>query len=108
MIRILHSVSNMDRAGIETMLMNYAMKEKASNLGIKDRVTFVGNVGNANEWYQAFDCFVLPSVWEGLPVVGVEAQAADLPCIFSSAVTDWFVRSCKIHPAYRRNLDLGN
>jgi glycosyltransferase involved in cell wall biosynthesis len=53
-----------------------AMKEKASNLGIKDRVTFVGNVGNANEWYQAFDCFVLPSVWEGLPVVGVEAQAA--------------------------------
>ena len=64
-----------------------AMKEKASNLGIKDRVTFVGNVGNANEWYQAFDCFILPSVWEGLPVVGVEAQAADLPCIFSSAVT---------------------
>ena len=64
-----------------------AMKEKASNLGIKDRVTFVGNVGNANEWYQAFDCFVLPSVWEGLPVVGVEAQAADLPCIFSSVVT---------------------
>ena len=50
-------------------------------------VTFVGNVGNANEWYQAFDCFVLPSIWEGLPVVGVEAQAADLPCVFSSAIT---------------------
>lgn len=63
------------------------VKEKVNNLGIKERVTFVGNVGNANEWYQAFDCFVLPSVWEGLPVVGVEAQTADLPCIFSSAVT---------------------
>ena len=50
-------------------------------------LTFVGNVGNANEWYQAFDCFVLPSIWEGLPVVGVEAQAADLPCVFSSAIT---------------------
>lgn len=63
------------------------IKRKAADLGISEHVTFVGNVGNANEWYQAFDCFVLPSIWEGLPVVGVEAQAADLPCVFSSAIT---------------------
>ncbi len=63
------------------------IKEKASNLGISDKVIFVGNVGNANEWYQAFDMFILPSIWEGLPVVGVEAQAADLPCIFSDNIT---------------------
>ena len=50
------------------------IKRKAADLGISEHVTFVGNVGNANEWYQAFDCFVLPSIWEGLPVVGVEAQ----------------------------------
>ena len=56
-------------------------------LSLKKNITFVGNVGNANEWYQAFDCFVLPSIWEGLPVVGVEAQAADLPCVFSANVT---------------------
>lgn len=64
-----------------------ATKQLAIKMGIKDKVTFVGNVGNVNEWYQAFDCFVLPSIWEGLPVVGVEAQAADLPCIFSDNVT---------------------
>lgn len=29
----------------------------------------------------------MPSIWEGLPVVGVEAQAADLPCVFSANVT---------------------
>ena len=46
-----------------------------------------GNIGNANEWYQAFDIFMLPSTTEGLPVVGVEAQAADLPCIFSANIT---------------------
>ncbi|MCR5671532.1 MAG: glycosyltransferase family 1 protein [Butyrivibrio sp.] len=63
------------------------IKEKAVALGVADRVIFVGNVPNANEWYQAFDTFILPSVWEGLPVVGVEAQAADLPCIFSSGIT---------------------
>jgi glycosyltransferase involved in cell wall biosynthesis len=50
-------------------------------------VRFLGNIPNVNEWYQAFDVFVLPSIWEGLPVVGVEAQTADLPCIFSSSVT---------------------
>lgn len=64
-----------------------AVKQKADKLNLENNITFVGNVGNANEWYQAFDCFVLPSIWEGLPVVGVEAQAADLPCVFSANVT---------------------
>lgn len=62
-------------------------KEKADRLGISDSVSFVGVASNVNEWYQAFDAFVLPSIWEGLPVVGVEAQAADLPCIFSRSIT---------------------
>lgn len=64
-----------------------AVRQKAEKLRLNDAVLFVGNVENVNEWYQAFDCFVLPSIWEGLPVVGVEAQAADLPCIFSSNIT---------------------
>ncbi len=63
------------------------MKAKAEHLGIGDRIRMMGNVGNANEWYQAFDLFILPSHWEGLPVVGVEAQAAGLPCLFSSSIT---------------------
>lgn len=63
------------------------MRSKAKRLHIADKVLFTGNVGNADEWYQAFDCFILPSVWEGLPVVGVEAQASDLSCIFSDTVT---------------------
>ncbi len=64
-----------------------AAKERVKALGAENSVIFAGSVPNANEWYQAFDCFVLPSLWEGLPVVGVEAQAADLPCIFSKNVT---------------------
>ena len=59
-----------------------------NSLGIRDAVVTPGSVSNPNEWYQAFDLFVLPSLWEGLPVVGVEAQTAGLPCIFSTAVTN--------------------
>ena len=37
--------------------------------------------------YQAMDVFILPSLFEGLPVVGIEAQAAGLKCVMSNRVT---------------------
>ena len=64
-----------------------SVQATAQRLGIADSVRFLGNIPNVNEWYQAFDVFVLPSIWEGLPVVSVEAQAADLPCVFSASIT---------------------
>lgn len=63
------------------------VQKKAKAMHLDDSVLFLGNIPNVNQWYQAFDAFVLPSAWEGLPVVGVEAQAADLPCVFSGAIT---------------------
>lgn len=67
-------------------LMN-SIKKKVIQKNIEDKVIFIGNVSNVNEWYSTFDLFVLPSIWEGLPVVGIEAQASDLPCIFSTNIT---------------------
>lgn len=64
------------------------IKAKIEKLGLADAVLLMGNVNNASEWYQAFDLFILPSIWEGLPVVGIEAQAADLPVLFSDDITD--------------------
>ena len=63
------------------------IKIKVKELGLEKNVQFLGQRNDANELYQAFDAFVLPSLYEGLPVVGVEAQAAGLPCFFSTDMT---------------------
>ena len=63
------------------------IKEKINRLGLSDSVKFLGQRDDVSELYQAFDLFLLPSLYEGLPVVGVEAQAAGLLCVFSSDMT---------------------
>lgn len=62
------------------------IREQVKNLGITDKVQFLGNRGDVNELYQAMDLFVLPSFFEGIPVVGIEAQFAGLSCVFSDKV----------------------
>lgn len=66
--------------------------QKAESLGISDKVLFYGLTERAEHLLWAMDVFVLPSRFEGLPVTGVEAQAAGLPCIFSDAVPE----DCKL------------
>ena len=63
------------------------IKEKVKDLGLKNNVKFLGQRKDANELYQAMDIFCLPSLYEGLPVVGVEAQANGLLCILSDEMT---------------------
>lgn len=48
---------------------------------------FLGKRSDVDELYSAMDVFLLPSLYEGLPVVGVEAQVSGLPCIFSNEIT---------------------
>lgn len=64
-----------------------ATKKRATELGIKDSVRFLGTRMDAPALYQAFDVFCLPSLYEGLPVVGVECQASGTPILVSNAVT---------------------
>ena len=73
--------------------LEQSVREKAGSLGLQDKVLFLGQMSDVSEWYQTMDCFVLPSLFEGLPVVGIEAQTAGLPCFFSDNVTDEIVLS---------------
>lgn len=59
----------------------------AKNLGIFDRCIFAGNVPNVDEYLSAFDVFVFPSLYEGLPVTLIEAQASGVHCFVSDTVS---------------------
>lgn len=63
------------------------IKVKVKSLGLEKHVKFLGQRNDINELYQAFDVFCLPSLYEGLPVVGIEAQTSGLVCILSDNMT---------------------
>lgn len=62
------------------------IRNKVKKLRLEKDVIFTGNVKNVNEMYQVMDVLALPSLYEGLPVVLIEAQAAGLNCIVSDKV----------------------
>lgn len=60
----------------------------AGELGIEDRVFFLGSHGNVQDYYQAMDYFVYPSRYEGLPGTVVEAQVSGLKCLLSDTICE--------------------
>ena len=67
--------------------LEQALKAKASELGIADKVIFTGNVRNPQDYLNAMDCMMLPSLFEGFPLTIVEAVCSGLPCFVSDTVT---------------------
>ena len=63
------------------------IKEYARQLNIEKNVVFLGLRKDIPNLLQAMDVFVMPSLFEGLPVSGIEAQAAGLPCLFADTIT---------------------
>lgn len=64
------------------------IKTKVHGLGLDDCVIFLGNRSDVNELMQAMDVFLFPSLWEGLPLTGIEAQTSGLPVVMSDVITD--------------------
>lgn len=68
-----------DRAKIE---------DKVAAYGLQNQVQFLGQCKDVSSVYQAMDVMVLPSHFEGLCIVAIEAQMAGLPCICSEALSE--------------------
>lgn len=64
------------------------IQHKVEKLGLTDSVIFTGVRPDVSRLLQAMDVFVFPSLYEGLPVTMVEAQAAGLPCVISDHVPE--------------------
>ena len=64
-----------------------SVKKYAEDKGISDNIIFTGIRSDADKLYSAFDVFILPSLYEGLPVVAMEACASGLPVLLSTEIT---------------------
>lgn len=80
------------RPNSRLLLVGFGEEKEAAirlsqKLGIDDKVIFYGITDDTVPLYCAMDSFVLPSHFEGLPIVGVEAQALGLPCLLSDKIS---------------------
>lgn len=64
------------------------IQAKADGLGVSDSVVFAGVVSDVYNYLNAMDVFVFPSIYEGLPLTLIEAQANGLAVFASDAVSE--------------------
>lgn len=64
------------------------IEEQVKDLQINDKVIILGARNDVHCFFHASDYFLFPSLWEGLPVTVIEAQAAGVPCFISNRVTN--------------------
>lgn len=75
---------------------------RAESLGISGSVRFLGVRSDVADLMQTMDVFLMPSIYEGLPLVLVEAQAAGLPCLISSSIP----RDCDLEGSVIKRMQL--
>lgn len=84
---ILNKNSNSKLVLIGDGPLKKALIEQSIKMDIEEKVVFCGQRNDISEVLQSMDVFVFPSLYEGLPVSVVEAQASGLPCILSNNIT---------------------
>lgn len=89
---IIHSFSKLHQKNPNTKLILIGdgpllekTRKTVRDLYLEESVLFLGRKENIAPYYSLFDIFFLPSLYEGMPMSGIEAQVSGLKCIFSSS-----------------------
>lgn len=89
-LEIFHDFLKMDSNAVLILLGDGENKQEiemySKQLGINDKIMFLGNVNNVNEYLMAGDVFLFPSKFEGLPMALIEAQISGLYSVVSEAI----------------------
>ncbi|WP_202107644.1 glycosyltransferase [Succinivibrio dextrinosolvens] len=131
LIDIFASISKKEPKAVMCLIGDGELKEemfrKINKMKLSEKIFYLGRREDIQQFYNAMDCFVLPSLYEGLPVVGLEAESCGLPMFFSSEITkeanacelghfiplsasseiwaDEILKACKDNMPYRKSHD---
>ena len=87
----LKKVPNVEYWWIGSGPLQEQVKDYVEEKKLAEHIKLLGSRNDVMELYQGMDVFFLPSLFEGLPVTGIEAQAMGLPMVVSDPVTDEMV-----------------
>ena len=92
LLDIMKNIQENNSQKVELVLVGAGMYHKelseyAKTFDCDNRIHFIGEVSDASKYYDAFDVFAMPSLYEGMPVVAIEAQANGLKCIMSDKIS---------------------
>ncbi|WP_063698092.1 glycosyltransferase [Pediococcus inopinatus] len=81
------------------------IKRMVSEKKLNNSVIFLGEVENVNEYLMAMDCFIFPSIFEGLPIALLEAEASGLPAMISNRISEEVLVTSRCYAIGLRDLD---
>ena len=91
LIEIFASIADKEENAVMCLIGDGELKDRmmvrVKELGLEKRIDYLGRREDIQQFYNAMDAFLLPSLYEGLPVVGLEAESCGLPVFFSTEVT---------------------
>jgi glycosyltransferase involved in cell wall biosynthesis len=92
LLKIVKDMISLGKSRLKLLLIGQGpfldrIQEETNSLGLNDYVLFLGNRNDVPRVMMAMDVFCLPSLYEGFPIVSVEAQASGIPCLLSKNIS---------------------